>query len=43
MKNRSDITNSDSSRFDREANLRNQTARRTFLQAAGLGAAAIAA
>ena len=43
MKNRSDITNSGSSKFDREANVRNQTTRRTFLQAAGLGAAAYAA
>ena len=41
MKNRSDMTNSGSSKFDREANLRNQTTRRTFLQAAGLGAAAL--
>ena len=43
MKNRSDMTNSGSSKIDREANLRNQTTRRTFLQAAGLGAAALAA
>ena len=43
MNNRSDMTNSGSSKFDREANMPNQTTRRTFLQAAGLGAAALAA
>src|SRR4029079_7699484 len=43
MTNRSDMTNSGSSNFDDEATMRNQTTRRTFLQAAGLGAAAFAA
>src|SRR5579862_1825641 len=43
MKNRNDLTNSGASKFDDEAKLRNQTTRRTFLQAAGLGAAAFAA
>ena len=43
MNNRSDTTNSRSSKFEREANQRSQTTRRTFLQAAGLGAAAYAA
>lgn len=43
MKNRSDMTNSGSSRFSREANLPNHTTRRTFIHAAGLGAAALVA
>jgi predicted dehydrogenase len=43
MKNRKDRTHSGSSNFDREARPRNQPTRRTFLQAAGLGAAALAA
>ena len=47
MKDPSHITNTDPLAFKREeggsADLRNQTTRRTFLQAAGLGAAALAA
>lgn len=43
MKNRRDMTDSGSSKIDREASLRDQTTRRTFLQAAGLGAAALGA
>src|SRR5262245_18029132 len=43
MNKPSDMTNSGSSEFDRKAILPNQTTRRTFLQAAGLGAAALAA
>src|SRR5262245_3423310 len=43
MTKRSDVTNSGSSELDRKATLPNQTTRRTFLQATGLGAAALAA